>query len=90
MTSKCLGMQPNAIKFTINKEKFLLSDVNSEYKNLAMFAEDTYSHLNGEVLEDSLKKSKRRHFILQAVNPKANYPHPSSKRKFYEVPKNDI
>ena len=46
MPSKCLGMQPNAIKFTINKEKkFLLSGVSSEYKDLAKFSKDTDSHL---------------------------------------------
>ena len=51
-----------------------MSGVSSEYKNLAKFAEDTDPHLIGEELEDSLKKSKRRHYGLQALNPKTNYP----------------
>ena len=42
----------------------------------------------GEELEDSFEKSKGRHYSLQALNPKTNYPHPSAKRKFYEIPKN--
>ena len=64
-------MQPNLISPT---KKFPLSDVSSEYKDLAKFAEDTDPQLIGEELEDSLKKSKRRHYSLQALNPKANYP----------------
>ena len=51
-----------------------LSDISSEYKDLAKFAEDTDPQLLGEQLEDSLKKSKRRHYSLQALNPKTNYP----------------
>ena len=42
------------------RKKFLLSGVSSEYKDLAKCAEDTYSHLTGEELEDSLKKVKRK------------------------------
>ena len=79
-------MQPILLSI---KKKFLLSGVSREYKDLAKFAEDTDSHLIGEELEDSLKKFKGRHYSLQALNPKANYPHPSAKRKFHEIPKND-
>ena len=78
-------MQPNLLSI---RKKFPLSDV-SKYKNLAKFAEDTDSHLIGEELEDSLKKSRGRHCSLQALNPKTNYPHPSAKQKLYEIPKND-
>ena len=46
-----------------------MSGVSSEYKDLAKFAEDTDPQLIGEELEDSLKKSKRRHYSLQALNP---------------------
>ena len=73
MASKYQGMQLNATKFTINKEKFLLSGVSSEYNDLPKFAEETDSHLIGEELEDSLKKPKERH-SLQRLNPKTNYP----------------
>ena len=60
-------MQPNATKFTTNKEKILLSGV---YKDLTKFAEDTDSHLIGEELEDSLKGPKEdiivsRHSIIR-------------------------
>ena len=64
-------MQPNLLSI---RKKFLLSGVSSEYKDLAKFAEDTDPQLLGEELEDSLKKSKRRHYSLQALNPKTNYP----------------
>ena len=64
-------MQPNLLSI---RKKFLLSGVSSEYKDLAKFAEDTDPQLIGEELEDSLKKSERRHYSLQALNPKANYP----------------
>ena len=70
------------------REKFLLSGVSSEYKNLAKFAEDIDSLLFGEELEDSLKKAKGRHYSLHALKPKTNYPH-ASKRKFQETSKND-
>ena len=70
------------------RKKFLLSGVSNEYKDLAKFAEDTDSHLFGEDLEDSLKKAKGRHYSLQALKPKTNYPH-ASKRKFEEILKND-
>ena len=70
------------------RKKFLSSGVSSEYKDLAKSAEDTDSHLIGEDIEDSLKKSKGRH-SLQSLNPKTNYPHPSAKRKFPEIPLND-
>ena len=40
------------------REKFLLSGVSSEFKDLTKFAEDTDSHLFLEELEDSLKKPK--------------------------------
>ena len=72
------------------RKKILLSGVSSDYKDLAKFAEDTESHLLGEELEDSLKKAKGRHYSLQALEPKANYPlHASTKRKFHEISKND-
>ena len=57
------------------RKKFLLSGVSSEYKDLAKFAEDTDSHLFGEELEDPLRKAKGRHYSLQALKPKTNYPH---------------
>ena len=72
------------------RKKFLLSGVSSQYKDLAKFAEDTESHLLGEELEGSLKKAKGRHYSLQALEPKANYPpHASTKQKFHEISKND-
>ena len=40
------------------REKFLLSGVSSEFKDLTKFAEDSDSHLFLEELEDSLKKPK--------------------------------
>ena len=61
-----------------------------EYKDLAKFAEDTDSHLFGKELEDSVKKAKGRHYSLQALSPKTNNPRPSAKRKFHEIPKNDM
>ena len=70
------------------RKKFLLSGVSNECKDLAKFAEDTDSHLFGEELGDSLKKAKGRHYSLQALKPKTNYPH-GSKRKFQETSKND-
>ena len=79
-------MQPNLLSI---RNKFLLSGVSSEYKDLAKFAEDTDPHLIGDELEDSFKKSKRKHFSLQELNPKTNYPHPPAMRKFHEIPKND-
>ena len=69
-------MQP--ILLSIRK-KSLLSGVGSEHKDLAKFAEDTDPHLIRKELEDSLKKSKRRHYSLQALSPKTNYLHPSAK-----------
>ena len=51
-----------------------MSGVSSEYKDLAKFAKDTDPQLIGEELEGSFKKSKRRHYSLQALNHKANYP----------------
>ena len=63
-------MQPNLLSI---RKKFLLSGVSSEYKDLAKFAEDTDPHLIGEELDDSVKKSKRIHYSLQALNPKTNY-----------------
>ena len=75
------------------REKFSLSGVSSKYKDLAKFAEDTDSHLFGEELEDPLRKAKGRHYSLQALKPKTNYPHThasSTKRKFQvEISKND-
>ena len=79
-------MQQNLLSI---RKKFLLSGVSSEYKDLVKFAEDTNSHLIGEGLEDSLKKSKERHYSFQGLNPKTNYLHPSAKQKFHEIPKND-
>ena len=70
------------------RKKILLSGVSSEYKDLAKFAEDTDSHLFGEELEDSLKRAKGRHYSLQTLKPKTNYPH-ASKQKFHETSKND-
>ena len=42
------------------KKNFPLSGVNSEYKDLVKFAEDTNSHFFGEELEDSFKKGQRK------------------------------
>ena len=70
------------------RKKLLLSGVNSEYKDLDKFAEDTHFHLFGEELEDSLKKAQRRHYSLQALKPKPPA-HASTKRKFNETSKND-
>ena len=64
-------MQPNLLSV---RKKFLLSGASSEYKDLAKFAEDTDPHIIGDEFEDILKKSKRRHYSLQALNPKTNYP----------------
>ena len=50
-----------------------MSGVSSEYKDLAKFAENTDPHFIGEELEDSLKKSKGKHYSLQELNPKTNY-----------------
>ena len=61
MASKCLGMQPNATKFTINKEKIHIVWCKQWNKDVDKFTEDTDSYLIGEELEDSLKKSKKRH-----------------------------
>ena len=69
-------MQVNLLSI---RKKFLSSSVSSDYKDLAKFAEDTDSLLIGEDIEDSLKKSKGRHYGLQALIPKTNYPHPSAK-----------
>ena len=77
---------PNLVSI---KKKFLLSGISSEYKDLAKFAEDTESYLFGKKLENSLKKAKRRHYSLQALKPKINYPHASTKQKFHETSKND-
>ena len=44
------------------------------------FAEYTDSHLFGEELEDSLKKTKGRQYSLQALKPKPPT-HASTKRK---------
>ena len=87
-------MSGNATQNLVSiRKKFLLSGVSSEYKNLAKFAEDTNYHLFGEELEDSLKKTKGRHYSLLALKPKANYPHAhssSTKQKFQvETSKND-
>ena len=79
-------MQPNATKFTTNKEKILLSGV---YNDLTKFAEDTDSHLIGDELEDSLKISIGRHYSLQALSHKINYRYPSLKQKLLEIPKNN-
>ena len=50
-----------------------MSGVSSEYIDLAKFAEDTDPHLIGEELDDSVKKSKRRHYSLHALSPRTNY-----------------
>ena len=72
------------------REKSLLSRVGSKYKNLAKFAEDTDCHPFREKLEDSLQKAKGKHYSLQTLKPKTNYPaHASSKQKFHETSKND-
>ena len=54
---------------SINKlrNKYLSSGVSGEQKYLQKFALDSHSHLFGEELEDSLKRGKGRHFILQAL-----------------------
>ena len=51
-------------KFSVNKEKFLLSGVSSEYKDLPKFVVDTNSRLFGKELEEFLKKAKGRHYSL--------------------------
>ena len=79
-------MQPNLLSI---RKKFLLSGVSSEYKDLAKFAEDTDSHLIEGGLEDAFQKFEGRHYSLQALNLKTNYPNPSAKQKFHEIPKND-
>ena len=66
-------MQPSIL--VSMRKKFLLSGVSSKYKDLDKFAEDTDSHLFGEELEDSLRKAKGRHYSLQALKIKTNYPH---------------
>ena len=71
------------------RKRFLLSGVSSEYKDLLKFAEDPISHIFGEELEDSLKKTKGKQYSLEALKPKTNYPHASAKRKFHETSKND-
>ena len=72
------------------RKKFLLSGVSSECKDLTKFADDTDSHLFGEELENSLKKANGRHYSLQALKPKSNYPvHASTKQKFHETSKNN-
>ena len=54
-------MQPNATKFTINKEKIHTIWCKQWNKDLDKFTEDNDSYLIGEELEDSLKKSIKRH-----------------------------
>ena len=76
-------------KFTINKEKFLLSHVRSEYKNVVKFARDTDFHLFGYKLEDSFEKAKGSHHSLLALKPKTSYPHASAKQEFHEISKID-
>ena len=70
------------------RKKLLSSGKGSEYKGLAKFSENTNSHLFREKLEDSLKKAKERHYSVQALKPKTNYPRASTKQKFYEISKN--
>ena len=82
-------MSRHATRNLVSIRKKFLSDVGSEYKDLGKFAEDTDSHLFGEELEDPLKKAKERHYRLQALKPKTNYLHASTKQKFYETSKND-
>ena len=84
---------------SINKlrKKYHLSGGSGEYKDLQKFAPDSDSHLFGEELEDSLKKAKGRHYILQALKQsagvsqaykrKANADMPSSKSKNYRPAK---
>ena len=81
----CNPMQPNLLSMT----KKFLSGISSEYKDLAKFAEDTDSHLIEGGLEDAFQKFEGRHYSLQALNLKTNYPNPSAKQKFHEIPKND-
>ena len=50
------------------KKKFILSDVSSEFKDLAKFAEDTNSHLFGEELEDFLKRPKEGIIVCRHSN----------------------
>ena len=83
-----MSKQPTQYLLSI-KKKSRLSVVSSEYKDLAKLSEDTISYLFGEELEGSLKKAKGRHYSLQALKPKTNYPHSSSKQKFHEFSKNN-
>ena len=83
-------MSGHATKTLVSiQKKFLLSGVSSEYNDLAKFAEDTDSHLFGEELGDSLKRAKRRHYSLQTLKPRTNFPHASTKQKFHKTSKND-
>ena len=58
---------------SINKlrKNYLLSGVSGEYRDLLKFTPDSDSHLFGEELEDSLKKSKGRNYSLQALKRSA-------------------
>ena len=71
------------------RKKILLSAIGNEFKDLTKFAEDTNSYLFWEELENSLKKTKERHFSFHALKSKKNYLHASTKRKFHETSKND-
>ena len=61
------------------KKKFILSGVSSEFKDLARFAEDTNCHLFWGRIRRLLKKTKGRHYSLQALKPKSQA-HASAKR----------
>ena len=73
------------------REKYLLSGVSGEYKDLQKFGPESDWHLLGYELEDSFKKAKGRHYSLQALKKtagdsqvqkrKANDDMPSSKSK---------
>ena len=67
------------------RKKFLLPGVSSEYKDLPKFVVDTNSRLFGKELEESLKKAKGRHYSLQALKPKTNLPHASTKHQLENI-----
>ena len=89
MASKCVGMQPNATNFTINKEKIPIvwRKQGVQGSGQVCWGYRLSSHWGG--IRRLLKRSKGRHYSLQALNPKTNYQHPSAKQKFHEIPKND-
>ena len=87
MGSNCQGMQPNVTKFTINKEKIPIVWCKQwiQGSGQVCWRYRPSSYWGG--IGILLKKSKRRHYSLQELNPKTKYPHPSAKRKLHEIPK---